>query len=288
MSGRFELTEPVMEKPGGLRNFQVLGSPIHVVDMEAAISEVSAWLDQNDGKFVCVADVHSVMLARRNLDHRSNLQAAGMVLPDGMPLVWTGRIRGERGITRVCGPDFMSAACSSAQAAGWRHFFLGGGAGVAQALAMSLVKAHSELIVCGFATPPFRSLTPAEDDSLVDQIRDARPDIIWVGLGCPKQECWMAEHCRRLPKAVMVGVGAAFDFHAGRIKRAPKWMQASGLEWMHRLSMEPRRLWRRYLLHAPAFVGLACFETLQLAFWRMKASESVPVEHVSAATPGQR
>ena len=274
MDGCLELIDPSVRRTRGPRNFNVLGAPVHAVDMEAALAEVMDWR-AHEGRFICVADVHSIMLARRDLRHRAHLQTACMVLPDGMPLVWTGRLRGERGVARVCGPDFMAALGSNPPAAGWGHFFRGGGEGVAENLALSLQRANPDLIVCGLAAPPYRLLTAAEDRALVQQIAQTRPDVIWVGLGCPKQEAWMAEHCRYFPGAVLVGVGAAFDFHAGRVKRAPKWMQGSGLEWMHRLSMEPRRLWRRYLLSAPAFIGLASLETLLLALGRLTASRNV-------------
>jgi N-acetylglucosaminyldiphosphoundecaprenol N-acetyl-beta-D-mannosaminyltransferase len=178
-----------------------------------------------------------------------------MVLPDGAPVVWISRLRGERKIRRVCGPDFILKLAERSTSLGWRHFFYGGAASVADELARRLQERYSGLIVAGVETPPFRDLTEQELAAAMQRIQHASPSIIWIGLGCPKQEIWMHQNAYKLP-GVMIGVGAAFDFHSGRIKRAPKWMRTFGLEWLHRLLSEPRRLWRRYLYLAPRFIVL--------------------------------
>jgi len=179
---------------------------------------------------------------------------AGLVTPDGMPLVWLSRLRGHHHVQRVYGPDLMLACCEASIRNGYRHFFYGGGPGVAERLAKRLGQRFDGLQVVGTWTPPFRDLTTAEEEALIDRIASSKPDIVWVGLSTPKQERWMARYIGRLPAAVLIGVGAAFDMHAGITRQAPRWMQRSGLEWLFRLATEPRRLWRRYLTNNPRFV----------------------------------
>jgi N-acetylglucosaminyldiphosphoundecaprenol N-acetyl-beta-D-mannosaminyltransferase len=189
--------------------------------------------------------------------------AAGLVTPDGMPLVWLSRLHGWRATRRVYGPALMLEVCDRSLATGYRHFFYGGQDGVPERLAARLQKRFPGLVVAGTYAPPFRPLTAKEDDDVVRHINDAKPDIVWVGLSTPKQERWMAQHVGRLSAPVLIGVGAAFDFHAGLKRQAPRWMQHSGLEWLFRLVNEPRRLWRRYLVNNPLFVWLTL-----LQMWR--------------------
>ena len=153
-------------------------------------------------------------------------------------------------------PDLLLAACERSLTTGWKHYFFGGGPGVAELLAARLTEKFSGLVVAGFDTPPFRPLTPQEDQIAVERINRSGADIVWVGLSTPKQEFWMAEHLGKVKAPVMIGVGAAFDFHAGLKKQAPCWMQRSGLEWFFRLATEPRRLWKRYLINNPLFAFL--------------------------------
>lgn len=156
----------------------------------------------------------------------------------------------------------MLQLCCYSGPKGWKHFLLGGTDEVLKRLSASLIERTPELKLCGTYSPPFRQLTTGEDDDLVERLNAEKPDIVWVGLGCPKQELWMAQHVHGMVGAVLIGVGAAFDFHSGLIPRAPPWMQAHGFEWVHRLMTEPRRLWRRYLVAAPAFAALVLLETL--------------------------
>lgn len=179
---------------------------------------------------------------------------AGMATPDGMPLVWAARYAGCRETTRVYGPDLMLAVCERAASEGWRSYFYGGAPGVADELAARLQDRFPGLAVAGTFSPPFRPLTDKESAEIVGRINDSGADLVWVGLSTPKQERWMADHRNALEAAVLLGVGAAFDFHTGRLRQAPSWMQGSGLEWVFRLAVEPRRLWRRYLRNNPAFV----------------------------------
>jgi N-acetylglucosaminyldiphosphoundecaprenol N-acetyl-beta-D-mannosaminyltransferase len=171
-----------------------------------------------------------------------------------MPLVWCAHWAGAKDVTRVYGPDLMLDVCERGAAEGWRMFFCGGGEGVADDLAATLSARFPGLRVAGTSCPPMRPLTPEEDAELVDTVNAARPDIVWVGLSTPKQERFMADHLGRFDAPVLVGVGAAFDFHTGRVRQAPSWIQRRGLEWAFRLAMEPRRLWRRYLGNNPRFV----------------------------------
>jgi N-acetylglucosaminyldiphosphoundecaprenol N-acetyl-beta-D-mannosaminyltransferase len=184
--------------------------------------------------------------------------------PDGMPMVWLGRLRGFRNMGRVYGPDLMLDVCARSPEQGFRHFFYGGAPGVAEQLKLRLTERFPGLNVVGIYSPPFRPLNAEEVRVLQEQVAAARPDVLWVGLSTPKQEQFMAEYLPRLEVTLMIGVGAAFDFHTGRVKQAPRWMQNSGLEWLYRLRQEPRRLWRRYLRNNPRFTALAITQLLGL------------------------
>lgn len=243
-------------------SFSVLGVPVSIVDMAAAIEVIDGWIAARRHEFVCLRDVHGVMACQDDPELLEIHRRAGMVAPDGVPLVWLGRLLGHHTIRRVCGPDLMPALCERASARGTRHFFYGGAPGVAESLAERLQARFPGLEVVGTHTPPFRPLSEEEDAAVVRKINESRADIVWVGLSTPKQERWMAGHLGRLEAPVMLGVGAAFDFHAGTVKRAPLWMQRSGLEWLYRLASEPRRLWRRYLVLAPRFVVLVALQLL--------------------------
>jgi N-acetylglucosaminyldiphosphoundecaprenol N-acetyl-beta-D-mannosaminyltransferase len=179
---------------------------------------------------------------------------AGMVTPDGMPMVWINRIRGFDHVRRVYGPDLMLDVCAASVERGYRHYFYGGADGVADELAAKLKLKYPGLQVVGTFCPPFRPMTEQEDAALIAQINQSGANILWVGLSTPKQEYWMSRHLGHVDASVMIGVGAAFDFHAGRKKQAPRWMQRTGLEWLFRLATEPRRLARRYLTNNPLFV----------------------------------
>jgi N-acetylglucosaminyldiphosphoundecaprenol N-acetyl-beta-D-mannosaminyltransferase len=221
---------------------------------------IDHWITTGSQQYVCVTGVHGVMESRRDERLQRIHNQAGLVTPDGMPLVWWSRAAGQAQTRRVYGPDLLLACCERSLTTGYRHFFYGGGDGVADLLARRLSKRFPGLTVAGTYTPPFRALTPEEDAAIVRRIDDSGADIVWVGLSTPKQEYWMAEHVGRLAAPVMIGVGAAFDFHAGLKKQAPAWMQHTGLEWAFRLATEPRRLWKRYLRNNPEFVYLALRE----------------------------
>ena len=234
----------------------VLGVGISAIRMADALAHIEAWIAVSERRYVCVVPAHSVMDCRDDPELRALVNAAGLVTPDGMSLVWLLRRRGYRDTERVYGPDLLLETCGRSVAAGWRHYFLGGAEGVAAELAARLQRRFPGLAVAGTLSPPFRGLSAEEDAALCKSVNEAHPDIVWVGLGSPKQERWMAAHRAALTAPVLVGVGAAFDFLSGRQRQAPRWIQHSGLEWLYRLASEPRRLWPRYARY-PRFVVLA-------------------------------
>jgi len=239
---------------------RILGVPVSLVDLDRAVATIVGWCRQRAARFVCVRDVHGIMRAQTDAELMALHEEAGLVLPDGMPLVWLARRRGHAGVGRTCGADLMEELCRLSPSLGLRHYLFGGKPGVARRLADNLTRRFPGLQIMGTATPPFRPMTVQEADAARAAICDADPHIVWVGLSTPKQERWMRREVGRIPGAVLIGVGAAFDFHAGDVKRAPLWMQRWGLEWLHRLASEPRRLWRRYLILAPKFAFLAIRE----------------------------
>jgi N-acetylglucosaminyldiphosphoundecaprenol N-acetyl-beta-D-mannosaminyltransferase len=215
-------------------------------------------------RYVCVSNVHTAMQSLWDPALRAANDAADLKVPDGKPLSVLARLKGVQDCRQVRGGDLMLAAAKR----GGRHYFYGAGPGVAQAAAKALKRQARNMVVAGAETPPFRALTVKEEKALLARIKRLKVDVLWVGLGAPKQELWMHAMRQRLP-LTMVGVGAAFDFYAGTVAEAPRWMQAMGLEWLHRLATEPRRLWKRYLVGNGLFLLLAPVELLGL--WpRMK------------------
>ncbi len=240
----------------------MLDVPVSLVTMPRAVATIVNWVQRGQAEYVCIRDVHGVMRAQNDPELMSIHNHAGMVTPDGMPLVWIARHRGHD-VSRVCGADLVAALCAVSVDNGIRHYFYGGKPGVAARMAAALQTRFPKLNVAGASTPPFHSLSTEEDAAATAEISAARPHVVWVGLSTPKQEYWMRDHVGRIPGATLIGVGAAFDFYAGDVKRAPEWMHHNGLEWLHRLASEPGRLWRRYLVMAPHFVGKVI-----LAGWR--------------------
>lgn len=240
--------------------FDVLGVPVSELDLPRAVEIVEAWGRDGTKAFVCVTGVHGVIECQDDPELLAIHRRASMVTPDGMPLVWWANRHGLKTVRRVYGPDLMAAVCARAPRNGLRHFFYGGGEGVAQDLARAMRARTPELQVVGTYQPPFRPLEDHEMDDVAGLINAARPDIVWVGLGTPKQERWMDAFRERLDASVLVGVGAAFDFLAGRQRQAPAWLQRHGLEWAYRLVREPRRLAGRYGRIVPRFLLLALAE----------------------------
>jgi N-acetylglucosaminyldiphosphoundecaprenol N-acetyl-beta-D-mannosaminyltransferase len=235
---------------------EILGVGVSAINMNDAVAAIERWIREGAQTYVCITGVHGIMESRRDARLRRIHNEAGMVTPDGMPLVWVSRLRGRTRTERVYGPDLMRTVMAASARGGYRHFLYGGAEGVAEELQRSLERRYPGCIVAGTLCPPFRELTPTEDQISTDAINAARPDIVWVGLSTPKQERWMADHLGRIESPIMIGVGAAFDFLAGTKRQAPAWMQRCGLEWLFRLCSEPRRLWRRYAQIVPGFLVL--------------------------------
>ena len=233
----------------------VLGVGISVLDQDRAREFLFDAVRTGKRGYVTITNVHSVSEAQHDPELRRILNSALLATPDGVPLVWMGRLQGHRSIRRVYGPDLMLNICEHSVPQGFSHFFFGGLPGVADTLKQRLEARFPGLKVVGTYVPPFRPLNDSERKDLQERVRAARPDFFWVGIGMPKQEKFMAQHMSVLPEAkIFIGVGAAFDFLTGRVRQAPRWMMRVGLEWLFRLSQEPSRLWRRYLIYNPFFI----------------------------------
>jgi N-acetylglucosaminyldiphosphoundecaprenol N-acetyl-beta-D-mannosaminyltransferase len=245
----------------GTGTFQVVDVAVNAMPFAKLLALVLAAPGAGERLSLHFATAHTIVEAHGDAKLREAL-AEGLVQPDGMPLVWLGRRHGIP-VERVCGPDFMPAVAAAGVPLGRRHFFYGGAPGVPETLAAVLAARFPGLQVVGTVSPPFRALSPGEDAEIVARINAARPDYVWVGLGAPKQDLWVAAHRTVLEAPVLLAVGAAFDFHAGRRRRAPRWMQRTGTEWLYRLLSEPRRLAGRYTRTNLAFVRLVIAQRLR-------------------------
>jgi N-acetylglucosaminyldiphosphoundecaprenol N-acetyl-beta-D-mannosaminyltransferase len=248
-------TSPMRElaaSPGRIRE-DVLSVPVDVLSWSEAVECIFGWALRRESRTVCICNVHSVVTARRTPSHADAIRCADLVTPDGAPVAWMLRNKGHSGQERISGPELMWACCGMASKLGTEMSLYGGTPSTLQRLEQRLRAEFQGINIVGAFSPPFRELSADEDAAVVDSINRSGARIVWVGLGCPKQEAWMQAHHRRV-NAVMVGVGAAFDFHAGVTKRAPPWMQRNGLEWLHRLSQDPRRLATRYLVGNSIFM----------------------------------
>jgi len=225
----------------------VLGTPIDVVGWDDAISRIHRWANQRDSRYVCICNVHSIVTARQDPAFECVIAQADLATPDGAPVAWMMRKLGFKKQQRINGPDLMWRYCAHAAESGKSVFLYGGSPKTLGLLHARLLQGFPGLVVAGMHSPPFRALSADEDAADIARINASGAGTVWVSLGCPKQELWMAAHRGRV-NAVMIGVGAAFDYHAGTIQRAPLWMQNAGLEWFYRMASEPRRLWRRYLV----------------------------------------
>ena len=234
----------------------LLGVPVAMVDYRRAIDVMDELVETRERGYVCAAPVHALMEARGDAEMLAALRGSTLVVPDGMPLVWAANLLGEALHDRVYGPELMLRYSDHCAERGQRIWLYGGrDQGSLVQLALSMRRRHPGIKIVGGYSPPFRPLSDEEENALVSQINEARPDVLWVGIGVPKQEKWMARMRDRLDVPVMCGVGAAFDFHAGRISMAPRWMQERGLEWIYRIAQEPKRLFPRYLYTNPRFVA---------------------------------
>jgi N-acetylglucosaminyldiphosphoundecaprenol N-acetyl-beta-D-mannosaminyltransferase len=254
----------------GVPRVNILGVGISAITLPQALEQISAWIENLACQYVCVCTVHTVMECQRNEAMRRAVNGAGLATPDGMPLVWLSRRQSEATVSRVYGPDLMLALAQLSVERGYRHFFYGGAPKVAELLADKLQVRLPGFKVAGTISPPFHPLTAEEEARFVQQINQARPDVVWVGLGTPKQDLWMAAQRSHLNAPVLIGVGAAFDFHTGRLPQAPYWMQQAGLEWLFRLWQEPRRLWYRYLIYNPLFIYQIMMQALKLRHYPLE------------------
>src|SRR5215208_4201918 len=242
--------------PQDVRMREILGLPIAMTDYTEAMDVMDGMIARGQRGYVCATAVHAVMVAQNDPEMRAALQGSTLTVPDGMPLVWAANALGEDLNDRVYGPELMLRYCERSRDKGHRIFLYGGrDQGSLAQLTLNLRLRFPGIKVVGGYSPPFRALTDEEDNAIAEQINAAQPDIVWVGIGVPKQEKWMARMRDRIEAPVLAAVGAAFDFHAGRVSMAPEWMQNRGLEWTYRIAQEPRRLLPRYLIHNPRFVA---------------------------------
>ncbi len=232
----------------------VLGVGISPINMGMALDHLQQWITHQERHYVSVCTVHTIMECRRDERLRQIVNAAGMTTPDGMPLVWLSRLAGHSHVSRVYGPDLLLAEMAASVKAGHSHFFYGGQMGVADRLAETMRRRFPGVRIVGTLSPPVGTAEQLCTEEAAAAINEAGPDIVWVGVSSPKQEFWMQGMRPRLSAPVLIGVGAAFDFHTGSVRQAPRWMQRSGLEWLFRLIQEPQRLWRRYLIDNPWFL----------------------------------
>jgi len=244
---------------------------VHAIDLPTAACMIEEAVRQGTRGYVCVTGVHGVMEAQRDPEFREILNGSFLVTPDGMPTVWVGRLQGNPQMSRVFGPDLMLEICRRSTATHIRHFLYGGKPGIADELAENLRRRFPGISVVGTFTPPFRALNELEQQALKNQIAEANPDIVWVGLSTPKQEKFMASNIHRLRCTVMVGVGAAFDIHTGHLRDAPAWIKSAGLQWAHRVYQEPGRLWKRYLINNTGFLTALALQFVGLRRYSLPA-----------------
>lgn len=242
---------------------RLLDIPVHAVDYPQSLRQIASWINsrQRPSAYITETNVYSLVIAQKDKRYKVALSSADLSLPDGMPLVWLLRLKGNHVVSRIYGPDLMKLVSSEAAKWGWRCFLYGGKPEVLDRLKKRLENLYPYIRIVGAYSPPFRELTNEEENEVRTMINSAEPDILWVGLGTPKQDIWMFDHRDRLNVSVMHGVGAAFDFLTGEVRQAPRWMMNAGLEWLFRLIMEPRRLWKRYTVNNVLFLYYLFLET---------------------------
>jgi N-acetylglucosaminyldiphosphoundecaprenol N-acetyl-beta-D-mannosaminyltransferase len=232
----------------------VLGIGIDAVNMEEALNRVAIELRQRRKGYVCLAGVHGIMEAQRDPALAKIYAGAALAAPDGMPTVWMGRHQGFRKMERVAGPDLMLEVISRKEFSGYSHFLCGGKDGIAQELHEQLLARYPSVKIAGIYTPPFGPMSDIQEMEFIDLVNRLQPDIVWVGISTPKQERFMARYLPLLDTTLMFGVGAAFDYHTGRITDCADWIKCAGLQWFDRLLQDPKHLWKRYLRNNPPFL----------------------------------
>jgi N-acetylglucosaminyldiphosphoundecaprenol N-acetyl-beta-D-mannosaminyltransferase len=245
----------------------VLGVRVEAVTMSATLEQIEFALRMRKKGYVCLAGVHGIMEAQRHPAVKCAFDNALLTLPDGTPTAWVGRLQGLAGMQRLTGPDLMLEIFRNRQFACFRHFLYGGKPGIAQELAATLSRQFPWVQIAGTYTPPFHDLTITEEQKLVSTIRDLKPHMIWVGISTPRQEMFMHNMLPKLDTFLMFGVGAAFDFHTGRIKDCAEWIKRAGLQWLHRLIQDPRHLLGRYARNNPAFLWQIAFQLAGLTVY---------------------
>jgi N-acetylglucosaminyldiphosphoundecaprenol N-acetyl-beta-D-mannosaminyltransferase len=264
MTDHFASADSASDSRFAQQHADVLGVKVSAINLGIAVDLADQRIAAQKTGYICVTGVHGVMEAQKDAEFLSILNNAFINTPDGMPMSWVGHLQGHSQMDRVFGPDFMAAMCQRSAERGYRHFLYGGEPGVADLLKEALQRRFPDLLVVGTYTPPFRSLTAAEEEDVLTQVRASKPHILWVGLSTPKQERFMAQYIDRLEVPLLVGVGAAFDYHTGRLRDCPRWVKRAGMQWLHRLLQDPKRLWKRYLRNNPAFVWNIALQTLKL------------------------
>ncbi|OHV26158.1 glycosyltransferase [Rhizobium sp. RMa-01] len=254
----------VFHPKGSLGWTNVLGVRVSAVNLKSATGYIQEAIEDGRKEYVCVRDAHGIVRCQDDPELRSIHNRAFLVTPDGMPLVWALRRAGHSESDRVYGPDLMLSVFDAGSSKGLRHFLYGATAETLEQLQARLLAKFPQARIVGSYAPPFRKLSMQEEADIADRLNRSGADIIWVGLSSPKQELWMARMRDRLEASMLIGVGAAFDFHAGLKRQAPRFIQRSGFEWVFRLLCEPRRLWRRYALVVPTFISLTAFQRLGL------------------------
>jgi N-acetylglucosaminyldiphosphoundecaprenol N-acetyl-beta-D-mannosaminyltransferase len=265
-----QLAAPMQPEASPDASVRIICVPVTLTDIATATDQIVRWSAEETGRYVCLSNVHMVMEAFDDPTFREVVNSADLALPDGMPLVWAQRLLGKRGASRVPGPELTARVLRLAASQGIPVGFYGGSEDSLQRLLVAARSRWPGLRVAVSIAPPFRPVTDEEDAAYTRQIVDSGARILFVGIGCPKQERWMAKHLERIP-CVMVGVGQAFDLLAGTKRDAPRWMQQAGLGWLFRLVKEPRRLWRRYAAHNPRFIALFAAQRIRLALERLSS-----------------
>lgn len=251
------------------RRVNVLGVGIHGLNLNSAVELMERAVVSKRRGYVCVTDVRAVIEAQDNPTYQDVLNKSFLTVPDGRPTVWVGWVQGCDQMDQVAGPDLILRFCELSSKKGYRQFLYGGAPGVAEQLRDVLTQRYPGLQVVGTYTPPFRPLSEEEEREVEELLARLKPDVTWVGLGAPRQEVFIAQHLRRFDTTLMVGVGAAFDMHTGRISDAPVWVKRMGLAWSHRLMQEPGRLWRRYLKSNPRFMWSIALQLLGLKKYKL-------------------